>query len=576
MHRKKLATTAFAAGALLLTSFAGPGWTSTASARAGSGTAESYLVLAEKGASVAALTQRLEAAGAQVTAVNEQIGLFSVSADSAFASRAGALAGVQGVATDRVIGRTPDAKPVSVEHEAAALKPSKKLAPATPSAKTPPKAAKTDPLDSQLWGMRMINADQAHAITLGSRRVRVGVMDTGVQGDHPDLQPNFDEERSRNFVTDIPEIDGDCEFDGCVDPANVDHGGHGTHVAGTIAAAMNGLGLSGVAPKVDLVNVRAGQDSGYFFLQPTVDALTYSGDAGLDVVNMSFYVDPWLYNCAGGAPEDSPEQAADQDLIIAAMTRALDYAHGHGVTLVAATGNSHEDLANPRVDTSSPDYGAPTHDRTIDNETCWDLPVEGPHVIGVDALGPSARKSDFSNYTTDLDSGEVEVSAPGGWFRDGLGTDGYRTNGNLILSTYPLGVLQDEGQVDEFGNITPDGEDLGTQKVCQADPVPGTTACGYYTFLQGTSMASPHAAGVAALAVAAHGQKLPNGDFGLAPSAVRSLLMGTATDHACPTGGVQSYTDVGRSAEFTATCVGTPAFNGFYGDGIVNALGVVQ
>ena len=45
------------------------------------------------------------------------------------------------------------------------------------------------------------------------------------------------------------------------------------------------------------MNVRAGQDSGYFFLGPTVDALTYAADAGIDVVNMSFYVDPWLYNC---------------------------------------------------------------------------------------------------------------------------------------------------------------------------------------------------------------------------------------------------------------------------------------
>jgi hypothetical protein len=50
----------------------------------------------------------------------------------------------------------------------------------------------------------------------------------------------------------------------------------------------------------------------------------------------------------------------------------------------------------------------------------------------------------------------------------------------------------------------------------------------------------------------------------------------TAIDHACPPGGVQEYLQEGRDAEFTATCVGTPEFNGFYGAGIVNALGVVQ
>ncbi len=168
-----------------------------------------------------------------------------------------------------------------------------------------------------------------------------------------------------------------------------DDDGHGTHTAGTMAAALNGIGLSGVAPDVSLVNVRAGQDSGYFFLSATANALTYSGNAGLDVVNMSFYVDPWLYNCEGGAPEDSPAQAAEQDVIIETMNRALNYAHRKGVTLVAALGNNHEDISNPRVDISSPDYpGGTEHDRTIDNATCFDLPVEGPHVIGVSARRP--------------------------------------------------------------------------------------------------------------------------------------------------------------------------------------------
>ena len=54
-----------------------------------------------------------------------------------------------------------------------------------------------------------------------------------------------------------------------------------------------------------LVDIRGGQDRGYFFLQPVANALTYGGDIGLDVINMSFYVDPWLYNCVGGAKEDS-------------------------------------------------------------------------------------------------------------------------------------------------------------------------------------------------------------------------------------------------------------------------------
>jgi len=158
-----------------------------------------------------------------------------------------------------------------------------------------------------------------YVLLMNGKKVRVGVMDTGVQADHPDIHPNFDYKLSRNFVTDLPSVDGPCEHASCVDPVGEDDGGHGTHVSGTIAASLNGFGVSGVAPSVDIVEVRAGQDSGFFFAGPTLDALTYSGDAGLDVVNMSFYVDPWLYNCVGGAPEDTPAQANDQNLIIAAV-----------------------------------------------------------------------------------------------------------------------------------------------------------------------------------------------------------------------------------------------------------------
>jgi subtilisin family serine protease len=577
MRRSHILAATSSAAILLTAALTGTTLTSSASATTTSrGDVSTYVVLADQGTSATELAGRLADAGATVTSVNTDIGMVVVaSGDAGFRSQASALKGVHGVAADRSIGYAPT-RPQVVEQENLTAAKSGRSSDRRGGKHKHRHGAKSDPLDSQLWGMKMIEADKAHAITLGSRKVRVGIIDTGVQADHPDIHANFDYERSRNFVTDMPDIDGECESVGCVDPVGEDDGGHGTHVAGTIGAAMNGLGVSGVAPKVDIVNVRAGQDSGFFFLAPTVNALTYAGDARLDVVNMSFYVDPWLYNCEAGAPEDTEEQAAEQATIIEAMNRALDYAHSRNVTLVAATGNNHEDLSDPRVDLSSPDFGAPAHARTIDNATCFDLPVEGPHVIGVDALGPTGKKSDFSNYTTDLESGEVEVSAPGGWFRDGFGTPSFRTNENMILSTVPLVAVQETGEVDEAGNITPLGESTGVQKVCQDDPEPGTSACGYYAFFQGTSMASPHATGVAALAVAAHGRKLPRGDFGLRPAVVRSLLLGTATDHACPAGGVQSYLDEGRSAEFTATCVGTTGHNGFYGEGIVSALGVVQ
>ena len=243
-----------------------------------------------------------------------------------------------------------------------------------------------EPLASRQWNMAQIHAtpEGSYAKELGDKGVLVGILDSGIDGSHPDLAPNFDRADSRNFVTDIPLIDGACEVPSCVDPVDVDDNGHGTHVAGIVGASLNGLGVAGVAPNVTLVNIRVGQDGGYIFLQPTVDELTYAGDLGVDVVNMSFYIDPWLYNCSAN-PADTPAQQLEQRTVVEATNRALHYAKSHGVTLLGSLGNEHTDLDNPTSDATSPDYPPGTnHPRVVDN-SCLDMPVEGKGVLGVSA-----------------------------------------------------------------------------------------------------------------------------------------------------------------------------------------------
>ena len=535
-----------------------------APAAAASGAQTEYVVLAEAGASEADVRRAIEAAGGTVTSRNAAIGTFTVLAPAdGFVEAVSASKAVFGATGQRPIGRIPDGGPVKVsDPEVEALHAG---APGGP--RHGGSTAGMDPLDSLAWGLAMVKSDQARAVNAGDRRVLVGILDSGIDASHPDLAGQLETSLSRNFVTDIPSVDGPCEVASCMDPATADDSGHGTHVAGTVAAAANGLGVSGVAPGVRLVNIRGGQDSGYVFLAPVTNALTYGADIGVDVINMSFYVDPWLYNCTAN-PADSAEDQLEQRTIIEAMNRALDYAHSKYVTLVGSLGNNHEDLGHPRTDFSSPDFPpGEEYPRPIDNATCWDLPVEGHHVIGVSALGPSTAKADYSNYGVE----QISVSAPGGWFRDGFGTATYRTNGNQILSTYPLHVLQAQGRVDAAGNITPAGTAVGVIKHCA-----GST-CGYYAYLQGTSMASPHATGVSALAVSRFGAKDPRhmGSLRLAPRKTEFVLIEGAAEHACPVPPLFSYANVGRPAEFDALCEGTTEFNGFYGHGIVDAYATV-
>lgn len=517
----------------------------------------SYVVVAKDAVSMVTARSAVTSAGGTVTSEDAVLGILAVKTSSAdFTRKANASSALIGVVRDRPIGSSltqgSAMDDVQKTHGVRQVSYSS--------------ASGTEPLTDLQWDMAMIGATAtgSYARQQGAPEVRVGIIDTGVDGTHPDIAPNFNTSLSRNFVTDIPSIDGPCEHSSCVDPVNEDDNGHGTHVAGIIGSPINGVGIAGVAPKATLVNIRAGQDSGSFFLGPTVTALRYAGDAGIDVVNTSFFIDPWLFNCAVN-PADTPVEQAEQKATIEVTQRALAYAHRKGVTIISSLGNEHTNLDKPGVDSTSPNQPAgAARSRTIDKATCLTLPAGGKDVISVSSVGPSGKKAGYSNFGLE----QTDVAAPGGFYQD-YAADPARTKqpSNLVIGPMPRNVALASGAVDV---TTGEATSLFVVSSCKA---PGPDNCAYWQYLEGTSMAAPHVAGVAALVVARYGARDSSG-LTLNPATVEGKLKGSATFVACPASTI-TYASDDRDSSFDASCVTGTNRNSIYGSGLVNALRAV-
>jgi hypothetical protein len=148
----------------------------------------------------------------------------------------------------------------------------------------------SEPLARCQWDMSIIDADASARAVATGRGVTVGVLDSGVDVTHPDIKPNLDLARSCSFIYADDPTASPSEVAGgdCSDKAAVqDLFGHGTHVASTVAAPINGVGIAGVAPNATIVALKACTVGGFCFVDSVAAALRYAGDQRLDVVNMS-------------------------------------------------------------------------------------------------------------------------------------------------------------------------------------------------------------------------------------------------------------------------------------------------
>jgi len=335
-----------------------------------------------------------------------------------------------------------------------------------------PPNAQGDPLLNLEWGITAVDAQNGWARGRTGKGVLVAVLDEGVDATHPDLAPNVRGDLSTSFAE-------DCT--GTLENWQPDPGfyfNHGTHVAGIIAAASNGVGTVGVAPKAQIMAVDVlSRCLGYGLDSWILDGIRYAADHGAKIINMSLGSGP--LNTNGACDANGCYTAQDVKDLLTAYTYAVRYANRKGVTVFAASGNDGFDFG------AHPEY--------------INLPSDAPGILSISATAPIGwavnphTNLDVPAYYSNFGTGRINFAAPGG-------TDEY-------FYTNPSATCTVAGVTVE----------------CFVFDYVFSTIPGGWAWAAGTSMATPHAAGVAAQYMSAAGGWLP-------PLAVEELMKAFA-DH---------------------------------------------
>ena len=410
----------------------------------------SYVLIAADERLPSGLEQRLAAIGGSITLAMPETGVVAArSGDPGFAARASTLPGVRSVVPDVALPLDRPAAAGAVGIRA---------------------SGDDDELFDLQWGLDAIDVSEAWALGARGAGVRVAVIDTGIDVDHPDLAANLNLALARSFIAG----QGVAAAPGPGGLGPYVH--HGTFVAGILAAADNGVGTIGVAPDAELVPIRVcAEPNGPCPSSAFLAAIVYAGTVDADVISLSVGA---ALPRRGYVDEQGDWVSANEVAELAvAFRRALAFAHGHGATITAAAGNEAQDFH-------------------ADADLLHITP-ELPHTIGVAATGPRGwgldqtidvdRPASYTNYGQSA----IELAAPGGDFDPRL-TDPWCT---VAFVTAPCFVF---------------------------DLVFGPTADGW-TAAAGTSAAAPHVAGVAALVIGAHGGQMH-------PAAVEAILRASADD----------------------------------------------